>query len=145
MNEEQNEQQQMFNKVCEGFAAQGGPSFGADGSCCYFLGCRRCAIGLLMTREEAIAAEQYSRKTGEGTVLALFSDGVLPERFCHHQEFLTWIQLAHDKSKPGHLLAWADRMAVIAQNYSLDPAAIKLVLKWDGVAVDAAVWENPLR
>lgn len=82
--------QEIFNTVWAAMIAQGEQS--RDGGACLYRGPQglKCAVGHLLTDDEARAVPNGS------SVLSLYADGFLPERLHPHIDLLIGLQRAHD-------------------------------------------------
>jgi hypothetical protein len=96
---EQISAQQIFDTVWQRFVVEMAPR-AADGRRCFYRrkGSElRCAVGILMTEDEAIRAQWNG-----GSVEWLEEDGALPQRLIPHAGLLQDLQTAHDNGRaPG--------------------------------------------
>jgi hypothetical protein len=117
--------------MCAQFALQGGPSVSPKNSCKYRgPNNRKCAIGAIMPDE------LYDPKF-ESTPVSRLSLTIVSEDETM-QEFLNVAQHAHDmhawtKGMPGDmtLKAFKESFILVAERYSLNPAAISTITKWE--------------
>ena len=119
--------QEVFDAVCRHAAQMKRQSVMAGGTRCMYRGAcgERCFVGALIRDEE------YNPKMddiGGNAVSGLIAKGWLPARLIEHEDLLCRLQHVHD-SVPREL--WADRLALAARAFKLDPSAANNVgVRW---------------
>jgi hypothetical protein len=123
--------QQIFDDVCLGLIEQNHKATNPQGQCVYRTTKKRgCAVGLLLTEEEATPAVLVG-----GSVWTLADAGLLPTRLHPFKELLSDLQSAHDTAQadsndrfqlPHELPGWVGydclgyKLAKIAAIHKLD-------------------------
>jgi hypothetical protein len=101
--------QQIFDTVWQRFVVEMAPrAVTHDEHCVYYDAGSglRCAVGVLMTEDEAIRAQMY-----DGSVGWLMTKDVLPDRLRPHVRLLQQLQSAHDAGRaPGDPETPADEL-----------------------------------
>ncbi len=100
--------QQIFNRVWKHFITKGAPRAtrrAGTGKACVYINKHgdRCAVGVLLTREEAVRAQ---KKGGAA------NDVPMPKRLQRNLEFLVELQRVHDQR-------WSDDMTPVERRYAL--------------------------
>jgi hypothetical protein len=112
------EAQEIFDKVYKHLKKQGRPCNGQHGDrCLYIYGDMRCAVGALMTADQATLADLNG-----GGVYTLKSRGLLPDEVVDHVKLLSELQKAHDSEVPDGISWWEVvklRLQTIAHDYRL--------------------------
>lgn len=117
-------EQKIFDTVCQHLAKQGKPAMAASGECVYRgADGMSCAVGCLFQDDE------YSPEMERKSVDDLRCKRLLPPRLHGHNQLLGRLQRAHDSSLS--LVRLGVELLSVAATFSLDPASVDLIKRWD--------------
>lgn len=110
--------QEIYNKVRDHLLKQNARcAVGGGGSCAYRWRGKACAVGGLLTDEEAARIKRKRMNVG-ANIAALQEAGLLPKRLLGHEALLVSLQDLHDTA---HVSLWSERLKYLALRYGLKP------------------------
>lgn len=119
--------QDIFNKVATHLFTQGTRATDEGGGCVYLnegTG-HSCAVGGLMTKEQALEADEKAASEWDSSVRTIANIGALPEPLMPHLDLLDSLQCVHD-----FIINWEsteqmrDALRNVAAAYDLDASIV---------------------